>query len=261
MRPLHIEQIFHPSGRLFEAWEVFVRIHPHASCLQSPAFFREALEWPDTEPILLLAVNVQKLHDPGRWKGKEEGGRRRIEVSGEKVEDGRKWMEGGEKKAEGRWERIEDGGRMLEDRGVQVYGSLVAGSLLGVIVKKPLPRWMRFWPVSTMHASLFSRTIVYGGPLLAPGSRLEQETTLGLLVEELQRKTRGRSRYTQYRNLFDCSEFFPKFRSLGFRFSEGNFSAPDAAALDSLQLKDFIEKDTGKAVQGMKPAAYGSFTK
>jgi hypothetical protein len=261
MRPLHIEQIFHPSGRLFEAWEVFVRIHPHASCLQSPAFFREALEWPDTEPLLLLAVHVQKLHDPGRWKGKEEGGRRRIEDGG--------------KMAEGRWERIENGGKMAEggggrlegrvammdDKGAPVDGGLVAGSLLGVIVKKPLPRWMRFWPVSTLHASLFSRTIVYGGPLLAPGSRLEQETTLGLLVEELQRKTRGRSRYTQYRNLFDCSEFFPKFRSLGFRFSEGNFSAPDAAALDFLQLKDFIEKDTGKAVQGMKPAAYGSFTK
>ncbi len=261
MRLHHTEQIFHPSGRLFEAWEAFVRIHPHASYLQSPAFFREALGWPDTEPVLLLAVQVQKLHDPGRWEGKKEGGRLKVEDRRRRIEDGEKMVENGGEREEGRGGRLEGRGAMMDDKGMPVDGGLVAGSLLGVVVKKPLPDWLRFWPLSTLHASLFSRTIIYGGPLLAPGSRLEQETTLGLLVEELQRKTRSRSRYTQYRNLYDCSEFFPKFRSLGFRFSEGNTPVPDTDALESLQLKKLIEKDAGKAMPGMKLSAYGSFKK
>jgi len=66
-------QLHHHSGKLFDAFCDFSVSHPEITWHQTADFFRFALDWPEAEPVLLIAVHDKKLLDPGAtyWTDKK----------------------------------------------------------------------------------------------------------------------------------------------------------------------------------------------
>ncbi len=175
-----IVQLFHPTGGLYQAFRHLSENHPDASWFQSDNFFRFASKWPEAEPVLLAAVKGQ-FRDPGKRK---------------------------------------PGGRGVETNKKETEQDIIAGSLLGVILREPVPARLNFWPVKNLYTALTSRAIVYGGPLLEQGTRLEREMVLKELLEAFQEHAKKGSVYTQLRNFFDLSDYKPVFREMGFGWHE-----------------------------------------
>ena len=86
----------------------------------------------------------------------------------------------------------------------------VQGSLLAVLLGEG--RGMQKW--------LSSRTVVYGGPLMAPQRRLKEHMNVDALFKALIKEVGGRSVYIQFRNFRDWSDLQPVFNSNGFRYEE-----------------------------------------
>ena len=96
----------------------------------------------------------------------------------------------------------------------------IAGALLAVILHEPSPKKMLLKPFRQLHRLLTSRTIVYGGPLMASGTRLQQEHILRLLLKGLHARVKKRSLFTQFRNSFDLNDLRPVFRELDYDWQD-----------------------------------------
>lgn len=69
--------------------------------------------------------------------------------------------------------------------------------------------------------SWFSRRmIVWGGPVVAPGTEKEQLETAGTLLKALKRNARGKAIYIEFRNYFDTSPMRAAFEANGFEYKE-----------------------------------------
>ncbi len=196
MNPPKTTQVLHPSGRLYEAFRAFSRSHPEACWFQTDAFFRLAMEWPEAEPVLMLAVREEGLQDPGlRGSGLRNFGQRGTGVDS---------------------------------------ADMVAGSLLGVILREPHPAKTLLKAFAGPYRKLTTRTLVYGGPLLAEGTRLQREMTLKVLLRALQDEARSRSLFTQLRNFHDLSDYKPLFRDAGFEWHDHLNQLVDTSSEEAL---------------------------
>lgn len=193
-------RIHHPSGHLFEAFCRFTASHPDASWFQSDRFFRFALQWPEAEPVLLLAVRESGLKDPGKDRPQCAG---RLGTK-----DG--FLFDVKQADQPEVSQSEDPAKKFP----------IAGSLLGVVIREPRAAGGVLAAARRVLNPLTARTIVYGGPLLGEGTRLEKEMTLQVLVRALQDKVKPKSLFTQYRNFFDMSDYVPVFRNLGFSWQD-----------------------------------------
>lgn len=185
MQPPKTIHIHHPSGKLYDAFRRFSEAHPDVSYFQSDAFFRLATGWAEAEVVLFIAVKGQKLKDPG--------GHYRL----------KKPLDLKAKQSDTK-----------EDE------TFIAGSLMAVILHEPALKqpWLR--PFRGIHQKLTARTIIYGGPLLGEGTRLEKEITLKTLVRAVQDHVKKRSVFTEFRNLYDVSDCKPIFRENNFQWQE-----------------------------------------
>lgn len=104
-----------------------------------------------------------------------------------------------------RWEEATPVLLIMVDTQHQVQGSLLA-VLLGE------GRGVQKW--------LSSRTVVYGGPLMAPQRRLQEHMNVDALLKALIKEVAARSVYIQFRNFRDWSDLQPVFNSNGFRYEE-----------------------------------------
>lgn len=192
MEKRHIVRLHHPSGRLFEAYAEFVAGHEHGSYFQSDAFFRFAATHQVLEPVLLVALKHHGLRDPGgRFKP---------------------------------WQ-ADSGLSPAEALTASVDEDSIAGVLLAVVSgNEPNGLW-RLGPLRPLHRRLCSRTLVVGGPLMAPGSRLEREYTLKALIQTLCSQAKCHASTSRFICLFDDSDQLPLFREMGFRWHEQTFPA------------------------------------
>ncbi len=193
MQPPRTFQIHHPSGKLYDAFRKFSRAHPEASFFQSDAYFRFATHWPEAEPVLFVAIKGQKLQDPGI----------RYRPNGRPGQSGQSMKEtggGGKSQPEGETE--------------------VAGSLLAMIIREPTLQSPWWRPLRGLHRKFTARTIIFGGPLLAKGSRLEKEIVLKTLLHAVQEYVKKRSLFTEFRNLYDLGDYKLIFRENKFEWEE-----------------------------------------
>lgn len=193
MQPPRTFQIHHPSGKLYDAFRKFSRAHPEASFFQSDAYFRFATHWPEAEPVLFVAIKGQKLQDPGI----------RYRPNGRPGQSGQSMKEtggGGKSQPEGETE--------------------VAGSLLAMIIREPTLQSPWWRPFRGLHRKFTARTIIFGGPLLAKGSRLEKEIVLKTLLHAVQEYVKKRSLFTEFRNLYDLGDYKLIFRENKFEWEE-----------------------------------------
>src|ERR1035437_5500861 len=70
-----------------------------------------------------------------------------------------------------------------------------------------------------IKAYLSRRCIVWGGPVISD-SVLDRNIVFEILMSSFIEKLKGKAIYTEFRNLFDCSEFYSLFTNYGFHFSE-----------------------------------------
>ena len=186
-----IVQLYHPSGELYASYHRFAEAHPEGSWFQSDAFFRFISMWPEAKPILLVALREAALRDPGR-----------------------------------RYSKTTDPGRRTEHPTTQQSqqapeaNSSPLGSLLAVIIQNPVPTMVNFFPLAGLYKRFTARTVVYGGPLLAEGTRLEREMTLKTLLGALQDATSKQSLFTQFRNFYDLTDCKPLFHERGYRYHD-----------------------------------------
>ncbi len=197
MNPVKIIQIHHPSGGFYEAWERFAAAHHESSFFQSPAFVRLIESSPGVEWVLLLAVGDEAMKDPGAAASVSMHGRIPVDTKQ------RQAVAPHGSKAE----RLVDPGNIL-------------ASLLALIIGEEEPqagllRIFRAW-----HERLTTQTLVYQGPLLTPGTRLQQERTLSALLEALNRQVRKRSVCIQIVSSPRFNEFLPLFKDLGYNRRE-----------------------------------------
>jgi serine/alanine adding enzyme len=106
----------------------------------------------------------------------------------------------------------------------------ITGSLLAVMVHEEVPGWMSRVQLQGLYKKLTARTIVYGGPLLAPASREEQQAVLGRMLEALQEVVSGQTLYTQFRNFFDIHPLRSVFKEKGFRYHKHLNLLPDTSS-------------------------------
>jgi len=193
-----ITHLHHPSGELYESYCRFAESHPEASWFQSDHFFRFLSLWPEAYPVLLVAMKEEALPDPGqRYAGKGERRARRGELgeaSWELREEDRK--EGGMR------DEMEDG----EGKTREQQGGPVVGSLLVVVIQNPVPAAINFFPLSGLWQRFTTRAVVYGGPLLASGTKLEKELTLKALLKALKEKIDKKVLFTEFRNFYDMED-------------------------------------------------------
>jgi len=96
----------------------------------------------------------------------------------------------------------------------------IAGSLLAVTIRENQQGPWKYWPLKPLHARLSTRTLVYGGPLLAEGTRLQKETTLKSLLQALNQQVSENSLFTQFRNFFDLTDQRILFRDYGYHWQD-----------------------------------------
>lgn len=96
----------------------------------------------------------------------------------------------------------------------------VLGSLLAVVVHEPYGGVVAGRLMRPLYRALSRRTLVYGGPLLAPAPQQEQADTLLVLLQALHDAVGKRSHFIQFRNAYDLSPFRDAFKSLGYRWQD-----------------------------------------
>jgi serine/alanine adding enzyme len=72
---------------------------------------------------------------------------------------------------------------------------------------------------SGVKGYLSRRCIVWGGPLISDDI-FDRDKVFEILMNSFIEKIKGKAIYTEFRNLFDCSEYNSLFTSYGFQFSE-----------------------------------------
>lgn len=175
-------QLHHHSGKLFDAFCDFSVSHPEITWHQTADFFRFALDWPEAEPVLLIAVHDKKLLDPGAtyWTDKK--------------------------------------GSLPDGRSKEVTKErIIAGSMLAVMVRQPLRSGKGFSFLRKLGRSFTTSTIIAGGPLLATGTRLEKEFVLKALLKALHDIAGKHSAYTEYDFFSATGDLEAAFRMHGFR--------------------------------------------
>ncbi len=217
-----VVQLFHPSGTLYENFKAFSNSHPHASWFQSDHFFRFALQWKEATPVLLIALQEEKLKDPGAHYLSKQSKQNPAYLAAKTRQN----MSGTGKDQPGTTSSMPLYGP-AEDATPQTDISRqtnpVSGSLLAVILHQQSRRGMNFWPLKQINKPFATQTVVYGGPLLADDTRLRQEVTLKTLIHALQSMVAGSSLFTQFVNFSDMGEHTAVFRASGFkRFGHRN---------------------------------------
>ena len=135
---------------------------------------------------------------------------------------------------------VKEGG--MKDPGVRqkkartsemIHEDRIAGSLLAVTIRENQQGPWKYWPLKPLHARLSARTLVYGGPLLAEGTRLQQETTLKSLLHALNLQVSDNSLFTQFRNSFDLTDKRILFRDYGYHWQDKLNLLVDTSSEDS----------------------------
>ncbi len=225
MQPPKTFQIHHPSGKLYDAFRKFSRAHPEASFFQSDAHFRFATQWPEAEAVLFVAVKGQKLQDPGiryhpngrpgqPWQPMKEAG------AGGQSRPGSKQHGSPEDPLQNKPGTKEQGKARTGAQSEPEEETVVAGSLLAMIIREPTLQSPWWRPFRGLHHKFTARTIIFGGPLLAKGSRLEKEFVLKTLLHAVQEYVKKRSLFTEFRNLYDLGDYKPIFRENNFEWEE-----------------------------------------
>ncbi len=196
-----ISLIQHPSGKLYDAFRRFSAGHPEACWFQGDPFFRFAEKWPEAKPVLLVALRKEKLKDPGIRSSKS------LSTSIESLEHSR--------------------------HSQPFANELLAGSLLAVTIHEPLPARYRSWLFGGLYPRLTARTLVYGGPLLGEGSRLEQEITLKALLAALKVQVQKNSLFTQFRNFGEHPDRKHIFHAMGFSWHDRLNLLVDTSSLET----------------------------
>jgi serine/alanine adding enzyme len=194
---VNIIRIHHPSGKLFDAYRSFSNTHEKAVFFQSEAFIHLIEKWPEADWVLLLAVREEGFQDPGAHHTPYRPGDIFKDTS-------RGVIPPSESKS----------------KGSAVEASRITASLLAVVIREQPPDSPLLKPFGGLYNKLTARTIVYGGPLLAETTRLQQELTTGALLKALHQQVRRRSLFTQFRNSYDLSGFIPLFREQGYEYQE-----------------------------------------
>jgi len=257
-----IVQLHHPSGELYESYRRFAEAHPEGSWFQSDAFFRFISLWPEAQPILLVALSEEALHDPGRRYSKVSDPGRQYSKTANPGQQYGKAIDPGEhpkqttanltpKNPSGNPITQEPNNpathhtppeepenpqtpsapqatsnlksRIASSRdfaSAQPQTSNLLGTLLAVVIQNPVPALINFFPLAGIYKRFTSRTVVYGGPLLAEGTRLEREMTLKTLLGALNDAAGKRSLFAQFRNFYDLAEHKPIFHKLGYRYHD-----------------------------------------
>ncbi|MFO7874192.1 MAG: hypothetical protein R6U62_06900 [Bacteroidales bacterium] len=240
MTGVRVVNVVHPSGELYRTFCRFAGAHKEGSFFQSAAFIDLIDRWPEAEWVLLLAVREGAMKDPGAHY--TPPGQSRTGVPSGKplsihTQDGKSNSDGQQDKKHRPATQISASAKNVSNQGVLssakahqkrqeltssewttvVDPSEIAGSLLAVIIQeKPHGLWC-IQPFKQLYRNLSARTIVYGGPLLASGTRLRQEQTLVALLEALNKRVNHRSLFTQFRNFFDVDDMIPVFKDAGYQ--------------------------------------------
>ncbi|MFP4064361.1 MAG: hypothetical protein ACLFS0_02505 [Bacteroidales bacterium] len=96
----------------------------------------------------------------------------------------------------------------------------IAGSLLALTIRENQQGPWKYWPLKPLYTRLSARTLVYGGPLLAEGTRLQKETTLKSLLHALNLQVSGNSLFTQFRNFYDLTDQRVLFKDYGYHWQD-----------------------------------------
>ncbi len=148
--------------------------------------------WPEADWVLLLAVKEEGMKDPGAIRT-------------------------GNTKTTFQTSTRDTFG---QDESPETRAESIAGSLLAVIIHEPPPKNLLLKPFGNLYSLLTSRTLVDGGPPMAPGTRLQQELILKLLLEGLHTRVKKRSIFTRFRNSFDLDDMKPLFREMGYKWQD-----------------------------------------
>ena len=186
---LTLAHINHPSGKLFDVFCQFADAHPNTSFFQSAAFIELVDRWPEADWVLLLALHEEGLTDPGARR------------TGNAVAAS-----------------VRDPGSGPAPAVVSAHA--VAGALLAVSLHEPAPANALMKRIAKVYRRVTTRTLVYGGPLLAPDTRLRQELVLKMLLDGLNKSVGRKSLFTQFRNSFDLDEMKPLFREMGYNWQD-----------------------------------------
>lgn len=240
MTGVRVVNIIHPSGELYRTFCRFAGEHKEGSFFQSAAFIDLIDRWPEADRVLLLAVREGAMKDPGARYTPFDQNRTGIpskkplsthaqdDKSNSDSQQDRKHSPAAPMSASAKKfssqnvpssAKAHQGRQEVKssDLTTVVDPSQIAGSLLAVIIQeKPYGLWC-IQPFKQLYRNLSARTIVYGGPLLAPGTRLRQEQTLVALLETLNKKVKHRSLFTQFRNFFDVDDMIPAFKESGYQ--------------------------------------------
>ena len=179
-------------------------------------------EMPYAEPLLLLAVKQQGLKDPGiRFKSAP-----RAPLAAH-----------------------------ADVLSATVDRHSIAGSMLAVLCeRRPKGIW-KLPLLQGLFRRLHTRILIVGGPLLARGTRLENEYTLKALVQTLCQQSRCPAKNTRFIQLFDESDLLPLFREMGFRWLEQTYPAHEPF-FESVTVKARLDALTPDMRNG-----YGSFVR
>ncbi len=238
-----IIQLYHPSGELYKGYRHFSDAHPEATWFQSDAFFRFAALWPEATPILLVAFRQEALRDPGRQYSKmpvpktspgamqsaltrnaEHQSRPSSPTSSirspansltQSPHNPVTACQNQDHKSSAKPSQTPLGGPSLKPQAPSLMGSLLA-----VVIQNPVPRMVNFFPLASLYKRFTTRTVVYGGPLLAEGSRLEQEMTLKTLLGALRDTVGKHSLFTRFHNFYGLTDYKPLFHAQGYRYHD-----------------------------------------
>ncbi len=205
-----ITQLYHPSGELYESYRRFAEEHPDTSWFQSDAFFRFISLWPEAKPILLVALKEEVLKDPGRQYSKVLSPQTNPDATPGPKRQTSNQLTGQDPNQP----------RATQNPSLGQAAPNLAGSLLAVVIQNPVPRMLNFFPMAGLYKHFTSRTVVYGGPLLAEGSRLEREMTLRTLLGALRETAGKQTLFTQFRNFYDLHEYTPLFHAQGYHYHD-----------------------------------------
>lgn len=189
---------------LYEAFCHFSGEHPEASFFQSDDLFRMILQQEHVEAILLLAI--------ARTTARGAAGK-----DAEPTEEETSLFPGGALLFRGRPAPEESPAPANTQQPTPNTQHPTAttipgvGRTVGSLLALGLPGR------SFLGRRVGSRTVVFGGPLLADGSRLDRETRLRNLLNALTRRVKKTSAALHVHNFHEWGELSPVFTELGFK--------------------------------------------
>ncbi len=214
-----IVQLHHPSGELYDSYRQFADAHPDANWFQSDAFFRFVALWPEAKPILLVAFRDEALKDPGRRFSKvQDPGQQDFSLRSGQTPNQPQTTQNAERRTHHPTQNPSTSSQSTQNAERKTQN--LKGSLLAVVIEDSVPRMLNFFPLAGLYKRFTTRTVVYGGPLLAEGRRLEREMTLKALLGSLHDTAGKQSLFTQFRNFSDLTEYIPLFHAQKYRYHD-----------------------------------------